>query len=104
HETTLKELNDGIGQLSERLQELVERRNVMRTRQSRAEAMQDMSIATTPLGDMNELFERWEIRVAEVEIAGEYDHHVDAFASEFESADDTAALREELHAIRSESH
>jgi len=104
HERTLKELNDGIGQLSGRLRELVERRNVMRTRQSRAEAMQGMAIATTPLGDMNELFERWETRVAEVEISGECDDYADAFESEFESADETAALQEELREMRSESH
>jgi phage shock protein A len=101
HERSLKELNDGIGELSGRLRELVERRNVMRTRQSRAEAIHGMAVATSPLGDLNDLFERWETRVAEVEIAGECGEIADAFESEFERADETAALREELRQMRS---
>jgi len=104
HRRTLKELNEGIGQLGARLRELIERRNIMRTRQSRAEAMQGMAIATIPIGDLNDVFERWETRVAEVEIAGECDVYVDTFESELRSAEETAALREELREMRSEDH
>jgi hypothetical protein len=50
---------------------------------------------------LNDLFERWETRVAEVEIAGECGELADAFESEFERADETAALREELRQMRS---
>lgn len=101
HERTLKELNDGIGQLGGRLRELIERRNIMRTRQSRAEAMHGMSNATIPIGDLNDVFDRWETRVAEIEIGGECDEYVDVFESELQSAEESAALREELRAIRS---
>jgi phage shock protein A len=101
HERTHKELSDGIGQLDGRLRELLERRNLMRTRQSRAEAMHGMATATTPIGDLEDLFERWETRVTEVEIAGDVGDFVDTFEAEFESAEQTAALREELREIRS---
>lgn len=102
HERTHKELSDGIGQLNDRLSELVERRNLMRTRQSRAEAMHGMATATTPIGDLEDLFERWETRVTEVEIASDAADYVDTFEAEFESAEQTAALLEELREMRSE--
>jgi len=102
HERTHKELNEGISQLKGRLRELTERRNLMRTRQSRAEAMHGM--ATTPISDLEDLFERWETRVTEVEIAGDVGDFVDTFEAEFESAEQTATLREELREMRSEDH
>jgi len=102
HERTHKELSDGVGQLNDRLSELVERRNLMRTRQSRAEAMHGMATATTPIGDLEDLFERWETRVTEVEIASDAADYVDTFEAEFESAEQTAALLEELRKMRSE--
>jgi phage shock protein A len=104
HERTRKELNDGMGQLNDRLRELTERRNLMRTRQSRAEAMHGMATANTPIGDLEDLFERWETRVTEVEIAGDVGDFIDTFEAEFESAEQTAALREELREMRSEDH
>jgi phage shock protein A len=102
HERTHLELNDGIGQLNGRLSELIERRNLMRTRQSRAEAMHGMATATTPIGDLEDLFERWETRVTEVEIASDAGDYIDTFEAEFESIEQTAALREELRELRSE--
>ncbi|MGB5695166.1 MAG: hypothetical protein WBM46_05910 [Polyangiales bacterium] len=104
HDRTQKELHQGIGQLTDRLRELVERRNTMRTRQSRAEAMHGMAVAATPIGDLDEVFERWESRVAEVEIAGGFADYVDTFEAELESAEEAAALREELREMRSENH
>jgi len=104
HQRTLKELNDGIGQLGGRLRELTERRNIMRTRQSRAEAMRGMANAAIPMGDLGDVFERWEARVTEVEIAGDCDEYVDTFESELDSAEETAAMREELRQMRSENH
>ena len=104
HERTHKELNDGITQLHDRLRELIERRNMMRTRQSRAEAIHGMATASTPIGDLEDAFERWETRVTEVEIAGDVGDFVDSFESDFESAEQTAALRQELREMRSGNH
>ena len=105
HERTHKEPQRrhraGI-ELNDRLSELVERRNLMRTRQSRAEAMHGMATATTPIGDLEDLFERWETRVTEVEIASDAADYVDTFEAEFESAEQTAALLEELREMRLE--
>jgi phage shock protein A len=104
HERSQKELSEGIRVLNARLSELNERKNVMRTRQSRAEAAHGMAGATGPIGDLEEVFDRWEARVGEIEIAAECADPVDAFEAELAVADETAALRLELDALRAEEH
>jgi phage shock protein A len=102
HERSHKELSEGIRQLNTRLGELNERRNMMRTRQSRAEAAHGMADAHGPLGDLEEVFDRWETRVGEIEIAAECEPPVDAFETRFESEEEVVALRAELDELRRE--
>lgn len=65
HERCHKELSDGIRILNGRLGELTERKNLTRTRQSRAEAAHGMASTTGPIGDLEDVFERWEAPVAQ---------------------------------------
>jgi len=102
HERSHKELSEGIRTLNARLSELTERKNVMRTRQSRAEAAHGMASTTGPIGDLEEVFDRWETRVGEIEIASECAEPLDAFAAELEAVDETADLTLELEALRNE--
>jgi phage shock protein A len=102
HERSHKELSEGIRMLNARLGELNERKNLMRTRQSRAEAAHGMASATGPIGDLEEVFVRWETRVGEIEIASEFAEPLDAFEAELEAVDETAELRLELEALRAE--
>ncbi|MGB5372165.1 MAG: PspA/IM30 family protein [Polyangiales bacterium] len=102
HERSHKELSEGIRMLNARLSELSERKNLMRTRQSRAEAAHGMASATGPIGDLEEVFDRWETRVGEIEIASECAEPLDAFEAELEAVDETADLRLELEALRAE--
>ncbi|HET6415265.1 MAG TPA: hypothetical protein VFG22_03135 [Polyangiales bacterium] len=102
HERSHKELSEGIRVLNARLSELNERKNLMRTRQSRAEAAHGMAGATGPIGDLEDVFDRWETRVGEIEIAAECAEPVDAFEAELEASDEAAALRLELAALRAE--
>jgi phage shock protein A len=104
HERCHKELTDGIRVLSGRLSELSERKNLMRTRQSRAEAAHGMASATGPIGDLEDVFERWEARVGEIEIASDCTEPVDAFEAELDAVDESAELRAELEELRAESH
>jgi phage shock protein A len=104
HERAHDELSEGIHVLGGRLGELTERKNLMRTRQSRAEAAQGVACAGGPIGELEEVFERWESRVGEIEIAAECDVPIDAFESGFESAEEEAALLLELEALRRESN
>jgi phage shock protein A len=104
HERCHKELSDGIRVLNARLSELTERKNLMRTRQSRAEAAHGMASATGPVGDLEDVFERWEARVGEIEIASECAEPIDAFEAELDAVDESAELRLELEELRAESH
>lgn len=103
HERCHKELSDGIRVLNGRLCELTERKNLMRTRQSRAEAAHGMASTTGPIGDLEDVFERWETRVGEIEIASECAEPIDAFEAELEGVEESAELRLELEALRAES-
>jgi len=103
HERCHKELSDGIRVLNGRLCELTERKNLMRTRQSRAEAAHGMASATGPIGDLEDVFDRWETRVGEIEIASECAEPIDAFEAELEAVEESAELRLELEALRAES-
>lgn len=100
HERTHKELSDGIASLNARLRELTERKNLMRTRQSRAEAAHGMAYTSGPLGDLEDVFERWESRVGEIEIASECADPIDAFEADFESTEEDAELLIELEELR----
>ena len=102
HERSHKELGEGIRMLNARLCELNERKNLMRTRQSRAEAAHGMASTTGPIGDLEEVFDRWETRVGEIEIASECAEPLDAFEAELDAVDETTDLRLELEALRTE--
>jgi phage shock protein A len=102
HERSHKELSEGIRTLNAQLSELSERRNLMRTRQSHAEAAHGMVNANRPIGDLEDVFERWEARVGEIEIACESDTAIDAFEAGFETAEQDAELRIELEELRRE--
>ena len=102
HERAHKELSEGVRVLNARLCELTERKNVMRTRQSRAEAAHGMASATGPIGDLDDVFERWEARVGEIEIASECAEPIDVFEAELEAVEESADLRLELEELRAE--
>ena len=55
-----------------------------------------------PIGDLEDVFERWEARVGEIEIASECADPVDAFEAELDAADESATLRLELEELRAE--
>ena len=103
HERAHKELREGIRRLNGRLSELIERKNVMRARQSRAEAAHGMTSATGSMGDIEDVFDRWESRVGEIEIEIDELESVDPFEEEFESEEERETLRLELQRLREET-
>jgi phage shock protein A len=103
HERSHKELSEGVRVLNARLGELTERKNLMRTRQSRAEAAHGMASTTGPIGDLEDVFERWETRVGEIEIASDCAEPIDAFEAELEAVDESVELRIELEELRAEN-
>ena len=77
----------------------------MRTRQSRAEAFSAANGAgDVEHGEIGRIFERWESRVAETEVAsGCLVANVDSFDEEFLDAEELASLRLELAALKEEA-
>ena len=104
HQRIEQQLRRDVQALERRLQELRQQRNTMRTRQSRAEAFgvaQGQSDVEN--GELAEIFERWETRVAETEVrSGCLVASIDSFDEEFLDAEEAAALKLELSALKEE--
>jgi phage shock protein A len=63
-----RQLETDLLAVEEKLSTLRQQRNMMRTRESRAEAMRlTSSIDSSAIGHIDEIFERWEARVASAE-------------------------------------
>jgi phage shock protein A len=104
HERMEQQLKRDVQTLERRVVELRQQRNTMRTRQTRAEAF---SVAQgehdREQSEIGEIFERWETRVAETEIrSGCLMSDVDSFDEEFLDAEESAALKLELQALKEE--
>ena len=105
HQRIELQLKRDVQTLERRLLELRQQRNTMRTRQSRAEAF---SVAQGPGdvadGEIDQIFERWESRVAETEVAsGCLVASIDSFDEEFLDVEEAASLKLELAALKEEA-
>ncbi len=102
HERIEQQLRRDVQTLEHRLVELRRQRNTMRTRQSRAEALEVVQQSGDTNGsEIGAIFERWETRVTESEIAsGCLATSTDALEEEFTTAEEEAKLRDELRALK----
>jgi phage shock protein A len=105
HERIEQQLKRDVQTLERRLLDLRQQRNTMRTRQSRAEAF-SVAQGTDALdaGEIGQIFERWETRVAETEVAsGCLIASVDGLDQEFLDEEEAASLKLELEALKEEA-
>lgn len=104
HERIEQQLAADVRGLEERLDKLKEQRNLMRTRQSRAEAMGVVQGGKIEIeGQIDEVFDRWEMRVTESEYAGGVTlSSEDRFEDDFVSEEEADELRAELDELRRE--
>ncbi|HVY30655.1 MAG TPA: PspA/IM30 family protein [Polyangiaceae bacterium] len=104
HERIEQQLRRDVQALERKLVELRQQRNTMRTRQSRAEAFGvAQAQGDTDGGELAQIFQRWEMRVAETEVtSGCLVASVDSFDEEFLDAEEAAALKLELAALKEE--
>ncbi len=104
HARVEQQLKRDIRTLEQRLLELRQQRNTMRTRQSRAEAFSVVQgSGDVENGEIGAIFERWETRVAETEIASGCliaTLGMDNFDEEFLDAEELASLKLELGDLR----
>jgi len=96
------QLKRDVQTLEQRLFELRQQRNTMRTRQSRAEAFNVVQgSGDLENGEIGAIFERWETRVAETEVqSGCLVATLDSFDEEFLDAEEAASLKLELSDLR----
>ena len=103
HERIERQLARDVAAVEERLVRLDEQRHVLVTRQSRAEAMSALRDTSAPLStDLDDLFDRWEVRIAERELAGGCveSEDVDPLEGELDREEEQEALRAELETLR----
>ena len=99
HARSEKQLTADIAQIGERLAKLKQQRNLMRTRQSRAEAVALLQQEDSHvLGEIDEIFDRWEAKVAQYETLPSA-LATDQLEEEFVSAEEQVNLKAELEAL-----
>lgn len=101
HRSIEKKLREDVGTIQTRLAELIEKRNLMRTRQTRAEAQQvTQNQADVSMSDIEEIFDRWEAKVSTAECLGGFILNDDNFDEEFLREEERATLHAELAALK----
>ncbi len=95
-----RQVSGNLEKIESRMHEITQQRNMMRSRQSAAEALRVLNqIEGTALGDVEEIFDRWEILVTETEFAAGADTSVDSLETVFVEEEDEESLRLELEAL-----
>ncbi len=103
HAEVERRLGADIGKLEARLGDIAQQRNLMRTRQSAAEAMRNINALDAVAGsDLEDSFERWETQITEAELAAGRPDLADPLEREFLDAEEREALRIELTHLRSQ--
>jgi phage shock protein A len=100
HRRSEQQLVKDVRQVEQRIVELNEKRNLMRTRQSRAEALQGLRCESLEVEQLQDVFDRWDTRVTDLELTAGTTDPADALESEFVSREERAALAAELEALR----
>jgi len=93
-----RQLNADLAVVQEKLTALRHQRNIMRTRESRAEALRVVhSVDSSTIGEIDDIFDRWEARISACEhhVESSISSDVDELNQEFTSKEEEG----ELHAI-----
>ena len=102
HDELEAKIADQVKKIEARIGEVSQQRNMMRSRQSVADAMRTINnIQGVSYGEIEDTFDRWEINLGESEIfTGETT--ADALDSAFLAEEDSAELRAELSELLNE--
>ena len=97
HDDLEARIADQVKKIEARIGEVSQQRNMMRSRQSVAEAMRTINnIEGVSYGEIEDTFDRWEINLGETEILTSAIATTDPLDSVFLAEEDTAELRAEL--------
>ncbi len=103
HRAAEKRLRGDVALVEQRLNELREKRNLLRTRESRAQALRAARAADScRANDLDDVFDRWEERIATIELdeAPSTCVGIDSFELEFDEQEECDELRLELEELR----
>jgi phage shock protein A len=96
HSKLERQLAADLVAIQEKLAHLRQQRNVLRTKQSRAEALRLVDgVDSATIGEIDDIFNRWELKIGACEehSHGTYGDSDDSLTSEFESAEEEAQIR-----------
>jgi len=97
HDELESRIADQVKKIESRIGEVAQQRNMMRSRQSVAEAMRTINnIEGVSYGEVEDTFDRWEINLGETEIMMGAATMTDPLDTAFLTEEDTAELRAEL--------
>ena len=98
HAILEKQLNQDLTLIDARIDELKRKRNTLRTRESRADALRAVhSDEAGIVTDLESILERWEVKITQTEIGTEsLTKHGDPLQREFVDEEEQADLRVEL--------
>lgn len=97
HDELESRISEQVKKIETRVGEVAQQRNMMRSRQSVAEAMRTINnIEGVSYGEIEDTFDRWEINLGESEILMGAVTTSDPLDSAFLAEEDTAELRAEL--------
>lgn len=105
HEELEARISEQTRKIEERIGEVTHQRNMMRSRQSVAEAMQTIhNVQGSTVSDIEDTFDRWEINLGETEIRLGAASTDDPLDTAFLNEENTADLRAELHELLATDH
>ena len=100
YQLTAEKLARGVEEGEERLAEMGQKHTLMRARQSTAEALHVANLAgDESLHQMEDSFDRWEVRILQEEMAVDSDEVLTPLDREFSDSENEQALRDELAAL-----
>jgi phage shock protein A len=100
HDDLESRIAEQVKKIEARIGEVAQQRNMMRSRQSVAEAMRTVNnIEGVSYGEIEDTFDRWEINLGETEILMGAVSMSDPLDSAFLAEEDTAELRAELKSL-----
>ena len=100
HEALEARITEQVKKIEERIGEVSQQRNMMRSRQSVVEALRAINdIEGVSHGELDDTFDRWEINLGETEILLGANPSTDPLETAFMAEEDADALRAELDAL-----
>jgi phage shock protein A len=102
HGTLEKQLAADLASVQEKLVALRQQRNLLRTRQSRAEALRLLqSVDSVAMGEIDDIFDRWEGKISGLEMFSELSSSQleDDLEAQFSTAEEDDELRKVLTAL-----